>query len=372
MMIQRRTLFALSAAGAILLPRARAQGAGYAIGTLFPMSGANAEYGTVYLRGVRLALDHAAADHLLSGPVDLKVEDSLATPQGGAIGMSKLANVDGVPYVLTGFSGVSKAAAPIGTRKKVVMVNGGGVSPDLATLSPYFWNVIPLVDFELKAMTAWLKQRGLKKLALVYVDDPLGNGILTQLQADLPGIGGSLAGSFSIAPSAQEFSAVAAKVRALQPDAVYFASYGAQQLQIVKQLRDNGISQQLLTYSAAALPSVAADPDCEGLVFSSQAADWSATDPLTKRFVTDWRAKYKSDPTVYAQNYYNGAWLFALLAQGLEKTKQAVTGESLRNEMLRVRRFALVGGEGVFDDHGVLSMPIQINQMKAGQPIKIS
>ncbi len=73
------------------------------------------------------------------------------------------------------------------------MVNGGGVSPDLATLSPYFWNVIPLVDFELKAMTAWLKQRGLKKLALVYVDDPLGNGILTQLQADLPGIGGSLA-----------------------------------------------------------------------------------------------------------------------------------------------------------------------------------
>jgi len=371
MKIQRRAMLALSAA-TLALPRlACAEDAAYPLGTLFPMSGPNAEFGAVFSRGVQFALDHIAADHMLSKPIALKVEDSLATPQGGAIGMNKLANVDDAPYVLVGFSGVSKAAAPIGNRRKVVMVNGGGVSPELATLSPYFWNVIPLVNFELKAMLAFLAERGLKKLALVYVDDPLGNGILKQLQSDLPGIGGSLAGSFSVAPDEQQFSAVAAKVRELKPDAVYFASYGAQQLQIVKQLRDNGITQQLVTYSAAALPSVSADANCEGLLFSSQASDWDSTEPVTKRFVTDWRAKYNTDPTVYTQNYYNAVRLFALLVQGLEKAKQPVNGETLLAEMLRVRRFNLVGGEGVFDDHGVLSMPIQVNQIKSGKAGKV-
>ncbi len=174
-----------------------------------------------------------------------------------------------------------------------------------------------------------------------------------------------------MAPDEQQFSAVAAKVRELKPDAVYFASYGAQQLQIVKQLRDNGITQQLVTYSAAALPSVSADANCEGLLFSSQASDWDSTEPVTKRFVTDWRAKYNTDPTVYTQNYYNAVRLFALLVQGLEKAKQPVNGETLLAEMLRVRRFNLVGGEGVFDDHGVLSMPIQVNQIKSGKAGKV-
>jgi hypothetical protein len=43
-----------------------------------------------------------------------------------------------------------------------------------------------------------------------------------------------------------------------------------------------------------------------------------------------------------------------------------VTGESLREELLRVRRFPLVGGEGSFEDHGTMRMPMQINRVQGG------
>ncbi|WP_159997539.1 ABC transporter substrate-binding protein [Roseomonas sp. 18066] len=375
-MLHRRSLLAATALGLaspLAAPRlARAQAGAHVIGTLFPMAGPNAEYGGIFTSGIQLAIEHITADKMLQRPIDLRAQDSQGTPQGGAVGMTKLANVDRAPYVLLGFTGVSKAAAPIGTRNKTVMINGGGVGPDLAELSPYFWNVIPLVNQEVQAMLPWLQAQKLLKIALVYVDDPLGTGVLSELKNGLPGIGGQLVGSFSIPPATQQFAAIAARVRDSKPDAVYFASYGAQQSQIVKQLRDNGVSQPLLTYSGGSIPSVQALPEAEGLVLSGQAADWTREDPVTKRFVTDWRAKHNSEPTAYHQNYYNGMRLFGLLAQGLEKAGKPVDGENLREEWLRVKRFALVGGEGVFEERGTMSMPMQINQVRGGRSQKIA
>ncbi|GGF48035.1 ABC transporter substrate-binding protein [Aliidongia dinghuensis] len=374
-MIRRRTLLMGSAASAALLLACRRafaeEAASYIIGTLFPMAGPNAEYGAIFTAGAQMALAHLAEDKMLRKPVELRAEDSQATPQGGATGMTKLANVDHAVYTLIGFTGVSKAAAPIGQRNKVVMVNGGGVGPDLSGLAPLFWNVIPLIDKEIAAIIPWLKAQGAKRVAVLYVDDPLGNAALKQISDALPANGGTLAGSFSIAPTAQQFGPIAAKIRESTPDAVYFASYGAQQAQIIKQLRDNGVSQQLVTYSAATIPSVRDLAEAEGLVFTAQLSDWTLQDPVTQRFVKDWREKYHSDPTTYHQNYYNAVRLFGLLAQGLEKAGKPVDGEALRAELLRVRKFALVGGEGTFDDNCNISIPIQINRMKGGKAERI-
>ena len=359
------------AAGALLAPsRPRAEDA-YILGTLFPMAGPNAEYGTIFTAGAEMALKHVAADKMLSRPLVLRAEDSEGTPQGGAVGMSKLVNVDRAVYVLIGFTGVSKAAAPIGARAKVVLVNGGGVGPDLAGLSPYYWNVIPLVPDEIKVLVPFLMARKLRRIALIYVNDPFGNGLLKSLKGDLTAAGGEIVTADAIAPTDQQFSAIAARIRTLSPDAVYFASYGAQQAEIIKQLRDAGISQQLLTYSAATIPSVRNLPEAEGLIFTNQAADWSADDPITKRFVADWRAAYHTDPTTYNQNYYNAVRLFALLAQQLEKSGKPVNGDNLRATLLATRRFPLVGGEGVFDDLCDISMKIVVNRYQDGKLVPI-
>jgi ABC-type branched-subunit amino acid transport system substrate-binding protein len=374
-MIRRRTLLAACAAttASLAAPRTlRAADAPYVLGTLFPMAGPNAEYGRIFTQGAEMALTHISEDRMLQRPIALKVEDSQATPQGGALGMTKLVNVDHAIWVLIGFTGVSKAAAPISGRAQVITVNGGGVGPDLSGLTPYFWNVIPLANQELRALTPWMAKQGYKRIAMIYVDDPAGNALLQELKAGLAKNGGELVGTYSIQPTAQQFGAIAAKARDAKPDAIYFASYGAQQSQIIKQLRDNGLKQPLLTYSAASIASVIKLPDAEGLVYTTQVSDWNATDPVTRRFVTDWRAKYHIDPTTYNQNYYNATRLFGLLAQGLEKQGKEVNGDTMRAELLRVRRFPLVGGEGTFDDKGDMSMAIQINQIKGGKVERIA
>lgn len=363
----RRLLLGSALAAPFAAP-ALAQNEPYVIGTLFSMSGPNAEYGTVFTQGVQLAIQHIEADRMLRRPIRLQAEDTQALPQLGVIGMQKLVNVDRAVFTLVGFTAVSKAVAPIGDRAQTVMVNGGGVGPDLAGLSPYFWNVIPLAHLETRALLPYLiQERRVRRVALVYVDDPLGDAILSELRQQLPRLNAELVGSFSVPRAAQQFGPIAARVRQARADAVYIASFGAQQAQIIKGLRDNGVSALLCSYSAIGLDSVRSLAEAEGLMFTAQKMDFEGGDALTRRFAADFNTRFGKTPTIYNGNYYNAVRLFGLLAQGIEQAGGTVNGESLRAGLLARRRFDLVGGSSEFDDQGNMMAAIEVLEYRGGR-----
>jgi branched-chain amino acid transport system substrate-binding protein len=334
------------------------------IGALLPMSGPNAEYGQTFGSGADLSVAHVNADHLLAEKLVLSYEDSQALPMQGVLGMNKLVNVYRTPFVLTGFTGVSKAIAPLARRSQTVAVNGGGVGPDLAQLGAYFWNVIPLANSEVRAIIPYLvSERKLTRFVLIYVDDPLGQSINQELAQDLPPAGATLAASFAVPAGSQQFGGVVARVRDAKPDLIFIASYGAQQSQIVKQLRDNGVSQQIASYSAFSIPAINALPEAKGALYTTQRFNWNAPDKLTQRFVTDYTQKYGRKPTAYAANYYNAVRLFSILAAQLEHEGKPVTGPNLLDARQRLQHFDLVGGSVSFDANGTVRAPIQVNQI---------
>lgn len=334
------------------------------LGAAFPLSGANAEYGEIFSSGVNLAVDHINADNRVKGKVGVVYEDSQALPTQGVIAANKLINVERAPYILSAFTGVSKALAPVGARNQVVMINGGGVGPDLAKLGPYFWNVIPLANLEVATMVPFLvKDKGLKRIALVYIDDPLGQAAREVLEKELKGVGGELVGAFSIPAAAQQFSGVAARVRDTNPDAVYIASYGNQQAQLVKQLRDNGVSQPVASYSAFSIPSMLNLPEAKGGYFTSQQINLDNPDPRTKRMVSDYRAKHGKDPNMYAINYYNAVMLFGDLVEALQKQGKPITGANLLEQRKNTPTFDFVGATVSFLPDGTVKSPVQINEI---------
>ena len=337
------------------------------IGGLFPQSGNNAEYGQIFSSGANLAVDHINADKKLKGKLSIAYEDSQALPMQGVIGVNKLINVNKVPFLLTGFTGVSKAIAPIAARTKTVVVNGGGVGPDLAELGEYFWNTIPLINLEVQTLVPYLvKERNIKRMALVYVDDALGQAVRKELGEVLKANGGELVESFSIPVTAQQFAGIAARIRATNVDAIYIASYGGQQAQIVKQLRDNGITQPFASYSAFTIASVLGLPEAEGAIYTSQQVNWDKGDEITKRVLKDYKEKYDKAPSAYVLNYYNAVLAFGELAAALEKEGKPITGENLLAQRRKSPQFEFVGASVKFADDGTVSAPIQINQIEKG------
>ncbi|HBP31894.1 MAG: ABC transporter substrate-binding protein [Advenella sp.] len=334
------------------------------IGAAFPLSGPNASYGDIFGSGANLARDHINEDNLLGDKLQIQYEDTQALPQQGVISMNKLVNVARVPYVLSAFTGVSKAISTTAARTKTVAVNGGGVGPDLASLGDYFWNVIPLATDEVKAILPYLiKEKNLKKFVLVYVDDPLGEGIRKELETSLPQAGGELAESLSVPATMQQFAGIAARVRAANPDVIYIASYGSQQSQMIKQFRDNGVKQQIASYSAFSIPETNALPQAKGAVYTTQNIDWKSEDPVTKRFVEDYQSKYNKLPSAYIANYYNAVRLFGLLASELKKKGEPITGENLLRQRNETKSFDLVGGKVTFAENGTVISPMQVNEI---------
>ncbi|WP_336269955.1 ABC transporter substrate-binding protein [Vreelandella arctica] len=331
------------------------------IGAVFPLSGPNATYGDIFMSGADLAAKHINEDGLLSENLNILYEDSQALPQQGVVAMNKLVNVESVPYVLSAFTGVSKAISTLAQRSQTVAVNGGGVGPDLAELGEYFWNVIPLANNEVGALAKYaVNDLGHERFTLVYVDDPLGESIRDELEEMLPSLGAELVESHSIAASAQQFSGLAARVRSDNPDVVYVASYGSQQLQIVKQLRDNGVKAQIASYSAFSVPELQDQEEAQGALFTTQSFEWASDDPITKRFVDDYKAEHGKNPTSYIANYYNAVRVFGLLAQALEEQDKELTGANLLAERKATNTFELVGGTVSFQENGTLLAPIQV------------
>jgi branched-chain amino acid transport system substrate-binding protein len=362
--IRKTAVLALSMLAA-LLGQASAQD--LRIGAIFPLSGGNADYGDLYIGAADLAVAHLNEAHVFSGKLSIIYEDSQALPQQGVIAMNKLVNVEKVSYVLSAFTGVSKAVSTTAARSHTVAVNGGGVGPDLAELGEYFWNVIPLANFEVRAMVPYLVQkRGLKRFVLVYVDDPLGQAIKRELETGLPALGGVLAEALSVPSNTQQFSGIAARVRDAKADVVYIASFGAQQSQIIKQLRDNGVTQQLASYSGFAIPAIANLPEAKGALFTTQRIDWNSEDPVTKRFIGEYEAKTKRAPTAYAANYYNAVLLFGALASALQKANLPVTGENLLTKRREIGSFDMVGGRLSFEKDGTVRSAMQINEVDGG------
>jgi len=337
---------------------------GYEIGALYPLSGPTAAFGEMYRDATNLALEEINRAGILDHELTVRYEDSQAQPQAAVVAMNKLIRVDEVPAVLTGFSAVSKAIAPLGERSKVLVINGGASSPDLAGLSPYFFNVIPLANNEVEVLLPYLaKEMDVKRIALVYVDDPLGQSVLRALENFAPENGQELADSFAISPSTSQFNSIAARVRQVDADAVFLAYFGQQLISLAKQLRDAGVEIPFVGISTIGDSNFIADPAGEGTVYVSQKTDWTSEDPATKRFVEEYRKKYDREPTPYDANYYNATMIIATLIDQLEADGVDVTGEALRDKLREIGTFEVVGGDLTFHEDGTVTVPSQINMI---------
>ena len=361
----------IAAAAALTLGAAGAAAADdsgpvFKVGALFPLTGPNAVYGKLFSEGADLAVEHVNDSDEIDGRLDIVHADSQALPQPAVVGMNKLVNVDKVNFVLSAFSGVSKAIAPIGNREHVLMVNGGGVSPELA-IGDYFLNDIPLSDDEVNALLPYaVEEMGIERIAVIHVNDPFGNGVNRVIKERCAELGCEVVSEIGIDPSATSFRSEAVKLRAAGADAIYIASYGQQQNVIAKQLRDGGIRSQLLSYSAFGIPATQALGAADGAVYTSEHIDYDA-DELTRDFLSSFTDEYGEEPNYYQVNYYNAVLIYADLIAHLQSQDKAVTGENLRAALQEMGSFDVVGGKISFREDGTVRMPIEINRISDGE-----
>ena len=339
------------------------------VGGLFGMTGSNATYGEQHSRGVQLAFEEINAAGGAGGTLlKLKAEDHGGVAQRGVLALNKLAGVDKVPFVFTSFSNVISATAPIGTKEKVVMLNGGATAPTLAGLSPYLFSNVPLENYHIRNESRYAIQKlGKKTLGILYVNDALGTADSKVMEETWKELGGQVLDSQAAATDVMDFKAQLTQIWAKKPDAIYIAAGGRQVAAALNQKAELGVTSLILGTSFYTVPELitSAKGASEGVIFSTQ--QWDPDRPASdeaRKFVERFQAKFGSKPLGNSAAYYVGAHILADAVAALNKANKPLTGPNIREQLLKHGEFKSVFGALKFAADGTSQMPLTLMTIK--------
>jgi branched-chain amino acid transport system substrate-binding protein len=348
------TALALVSGPALVQPAA-AQGKTIKIGFISTFSGPAAAIGNDMRNSFELGLDHVGRK--LGGlPVEVIYEDDQIKPEVGVQKTQKLIESDKVDFIV-GYiwSNVLLASLkPLTDSKIMTVVTNAGAS-QLAgdQCSPYVFSTSWNNDQTPAALGTYMNQKGIKTAFLMGPNYAAGKDMLQGVQTTFKGkvVGQEL----TRWPDQLDFSAELSKARQAKPDAIFAFYPGGAGVQFVTQYAQSGLKGQIPLYTAFTIDDLSL-PRLKDLAIGIPGAQEWVTDlpnDTNKKFVADYRAKFKISPSFYGAQTYDAV---ALLDSAVTAVRGDLTNkEGMRKEMEKAD-FKSVRGNFKFGNNHI---PIQ-------------
>jgi branched-chain amino acid transport system substrate-binding protein len=205
---------------------------------------------------------------------------------------------------------------------------------------------------------------GKKKLALLYASDDLySSGLAAEFREEAKRLGGEVIVEKSFLKSETNFTTFINEIRDAKPDLIYAPIYYTAMVPIARQAKASGIKGEMFVggdgWHADSLLESASE-EMEGAYFTTHFTSdvpW----PDAKAFVTQYRERFKREPTALAATAYDAA---KLLADALGRAK-ADTPEALRDAIQETKSFQGATGSISINAERNAEKPIVIAQIKA-------
>ncbi len=302
-----------------------------------------------------LGLDHVGRK--LGGlPVQVIYEDDEVKPEVGVQKTQKLIESDHVDFVV-GYiwSNVLLASLkPLVDSKTMTVITNAGASQLAGNqCSPYVFSTSFQNDQVPAAVGTYMNGKGIKTVFLIAPNYTAGKDMITGFKSTFKGqvVGEELPPW----PTQLDFSAELSKVRAAKPDALYVFYPGGPGIQFVTQYAQSGLKGQVPLYSGFTIDDLSLPRLKDLAVGNPSAMMWVSDLPndTNKKFVTDFKAKYKTIPSFYGADTYDAV---ALINSAVTAVKGDLTNkEGMRQEMEKADFKSVKGGFKFGNNH----LPIQ-------------
>lgn len=353
----RNRLFAAIAAAAISVFSA---GSAFAadelqIGTIFPLTGPGAVTGTQQQRGVDLAIKHINAAGGVNGRM-LKavVEDSAGRPDQAVLAFNRMVELNNVPVVMTAYSSVGLAVAPLATRREVLAINSGAQSDALGDASPYLLNTLPLVRDEAPVMAQYAIKNIGKTAAILYENASAGESGRDDFKKSFEELGGKVLVEEPAEFGLTNYRPLLLKIMAAKPDVVYIA---------VTQ-NFNVIAEQVAQIDG--FPKVVGNTFSTPFFGQPGAVGWYNTTVLSKSppaLEKEYKETY-NDPLfeIQTREYYNSVNIIAQAMKRVLDEGKEVNGANLKAAIFDIGEFKSEIADISFTDSNTADREILIQQ----------
>jgi branched-chain amino acid transport system substrate-binding protein len=300
------------------------------IGFVNTFSGPTAAIGNDARNSFGLALDHLG--HKMGGlPVEVIYEDDQMKPEIGLQKTERLIQSDHVNF-LTGYNWSNVLLASIkpaiDSQTFLIGANAGPSQIAGEFCSPYFFSTSWQNDQTAQAVGEYMRQKGVTRLFLVGPNYAAGKDMLAGAKAGYEGQ--VVAEEYTKWPTQLDFSTELAKIRALKPDAAFAFYPGAAGVQFLTQYAQAGLKGQIPLYTVFTIDALSLPLQKDLALGVPGAQEWVNDLPnaANKKFVADFRAKYKAYPSFYGAQAYDAAML-------INSAVVAVKGDLTRKDAIR-------------------------------------
>jgi branched-chain amino acid transport system substrate-binding protein len=335
------------------------------VGLVLPVTGRLATFALPIKRGFEMALEEVNNAQLGDTRLTFIIEDDLSTVEGAAEAFNKLIVQDGVSVIFgPTTSGQAEAAFPIAQQNQVVAFSSSSNASGLSALGDFIFRAGLTTDVLIpRGIKATHAKLGYEKVATIYDKvDLYSIDSHEKFKNALTETGVEILTTETFQSGDTDFSDQLARIKALNPDAIFIAALPPELTGIMVQGRQLGISTEIPFITSLISDVENAGPAAEGAI---SFAGWisTASAPGNQAFVQNYRARYDSEPNPWTAQSYAAVHIVAKAIGDAESTHPMAIRDALAN----LRDFDTVLGQFSFDTDGDAVYDPKIVIVKDGQ-----
>jgi branched-chain amino acid transport system substrate-binding protein len=342
------------------------------IGVLIPLTGPLAEFGKAF----RLSTDMAAEQMAEAGfPIELKYGDTETSAIPGVEAARTLVDVEKVVALIgAAASGVTiPIAESVAIPKQIPQISNASTSKLLTVLpadegKDFLFRTTASDEIQGIVLGHLAAEEGYKTCAVLYINNPYGQGLLEDFQKHFEEAGGKVVAAVPHDEKpAPTYVTELRQIMQSKPDAMLALAYPGQATVYLKEFFEAGYNKTTDVLfcdgtKSVEMPKALGPETLAGFVGT---APGSVSGESLTNFKNDYRAKYgELPPQPYMDSIYDGVVIVALAAAAAQYAGLPVNGVNVRDML---RKVADPPGEVVVA--GVAGLTRAIELLKDGKDI---
>jgi branched-chain amino acid transport system substrate-binding protein len=343
------------------------------------LTGTGAAVGQAMARGATVATELMKQS---GGPsISLQLNDH----KGGLVppavtGVRRLITQKGISSLGTSYGPATTALFPLIEGSKITTFWSGGAGP-AGLNKDYVW--ITMALFALDPTPGGLAYLAhaypkAKRLAIIGQQENGVDAVNKIAPKTWPEVskGGSIVAKELVNIGTKDFSALIARLKGANADAIFSTIYGDDQGYMIKQVRQAGIDVPIMNIDliTPTVPNIAGPAIAKNCYLAVDGYQVENANPYNQVYVKAFRKKYNADPDYFSANFFEATnILAAAIGQAVKAGKKPGRGPELSDAIKANRRYPSVyggdeakPGEILFGDDHSATKPIGVFEIGVG------
>lgn len=266
------------------------------IGLMCPLTGGWTSEGKDMERIVSLLTEEVNKNGGINGKqLELVIEDDAGDPRSAALAAQKLASHEVIAVIGTYGSAVTEATQNIYDEAGILQIGTGSTSVRLTEKGlEYFFRTCPRDDEQGIVAANYIKKLGYKNVAIVHDNSSYSSGLAEESRAELEKMGINVVFYDALTPKERDYSAILTKIKAVNPDLIFFTAYYPEAGLLLRQKSEMGWNVPMMGGDAVNNFDLVkiAGKSAVGFLFVSPPVLEDFTTAQGKAFIETYKAKY--------------------------------------------------------------------------------